>query len=142
MNLLTFAWNELDKAREREDLKLVDQRLEAWGIWARSSGISTDTARAYIVTEPDPDDADVFERKSSIVIIDDECEEIDKVLSRMAIRHTEARYWKLAHIEYRTYGPLELRARRARLSVHDYRYRLKILQLLVQRELARAHEIG
>jgi hypothetical protein len=141
MLLIDYAWNEVDKNREREELKGVDARLEAWGVWARSSGVNIDTSRAYIVTEPDPDDVDVYERETTIVIIDSECEEIDKILARMAIRGGEFRYWKLAHIEYRTYGTIEIRARRARLSVHDYRYRLKHLQLLVQRELARAHEI-
>lgn len=131
-----FHWSLDDHAEERDKIKAANARLEAWARWQRSSGINIDypKASAFVrVMTPAPIEEQAGARHVAPMPTDEDAMEVDRVLAgwRLARR----RYWKIIHVEYRTGGSSEQKARRCGMCRADYRARLARVQLLLAETL-------
>jgi len=141
----SFCWTRFDRTEDDAGRGEADKRLEGWARWQRSSGIHTDYPPASAierVMKPSDIEEQAGARHVSSMPSDAEAEEIDRILAQIRIHPRQFRYWKLAQIEYCTYGSQEVKAKMAGLPRMYYRHRLQHLQLLVAHALETAKHDG
>jgi hypothetical protein len=131
--------SEYEQALEEIACKRADLRLEAWGIWQRSNGVPRVVSAGYVYVPPKDDDEEVVPESESTppVILDWECEEVDRIVARFATNPFKKSLINIALIEYCTPGPREVKARRARITERSWREAVRRLQLTVAEELFR-----
>jgi hypothetical protein len=132
-----WGLTEAEKAFEAEECKRADLRLEAWGIWQRANGCTPRIAAIAAEILPDPEEAQPagFDADTRIVILDEECEEVDSIISAYWINPFRKNLVKIALIEYSTAGPREVKAKKARMTVDRWNRAVTRLQMQVAEDL-------
>lgn len=136
-------WTPEEQDEEAQTIALADRRLEGWANWQRDGRpkIGFPTRSAIVsVMKPADEEAQAGARHVAIVAGDEAALEVDRIVAGLRLR--QARYWKIIRVAYLVGGTRETKADQLGFSVHDYRHRLRWVQLAVGEALQRGHLPG
>lgn len=125
-------WTAEDHAAERAKIARGHNALTGWATWQRNPGIHTDfpPESSFVrAMAPPPTEEQAGARHVTVMPTDEEAERVDRILAHW--RAFNPRYWKIVHVEYRTGGGSERKARRCGFSRPEYRKRLERVQIMV-----------
>jgi len=138
-----LAWTPVETREEAELLALADRRLEGWANWQRDGkpriGFPTQSPIVSVM-KPADEEAQAGARHVAIVAGDEAALEVDRIVAQL--RRRQKRWYKVIRVEYLTYGPRDIKAERLGFSVHEFRHRLRWVQLVVAEALKRGHMAG